>query len=729
VVTLEGQTSGWATVTQYGSVSSRVSTIEGLTSGWALATSLTTVSNDVQTRATTTTVTALTTRVTDLETYRAPYTNGTLSVASNAVVAGTISEGGTSLAAKYALASVVITNNGCTINGSYVTNGASLTIAGTGAVSAAECTNIIVALAAPISVTIPACSNAALAGVAASYVPLTAGVTNNGCTINGSPVTNGAAITVAGGTDTTFTNWVAGDTEIVVAGDPRSGSNTLSIGSGIARTTITNGVATTNWVTGFGYGTGDLAKAVGDITYAPISVTVSAASNAAMAGVEASYAPQTRTVTVNGVAGSLSSNVSFTVAAGGTGDLAKAVADITYAPISVTVSAASNAAIAGVTALAYTTYPAVSNIVTSYGYGTGTTSKAYVDNQDAATSNGVVAWVTGLGYGTGDLTKAVADITYYGINNPSNYYPSSNPSNWVSQTITNGVATTNWVTGLGYGTGDLAKAVGDITYAPISVTVSAASNAAVAGVTALGYTTYPAVTSIVNSVTLDDAPADESSYGRQSNAWGKVTSFPEVTNIVTSYGYNTGDLAQAVANLAYAPISVTIPAASNAAMAGVAAAYVPYTGATAALDMGGKSITNAGTASATNLAVYGTATITATDTKECSFIVTNMAAWTTVSMGPFAQTLTLTSLDAICRASTATVYVVSLTNGASLGDAGTTMNSLTCSGSTNCADTSWDSATLTAGHRLKIYLDNAASDYLNGTNDVHVSLRYTKPTL
>ena len=96
-----------------------------------------------------------------------------------------------------------------------------------------------------------------------------------------------------------------------------------------------------------------------------------------------------------------------------------------YAPISVTIPAASNAALAGVTALAYTTYPAVSNIVTSYGYGTGTTSKAYVDNQDVATSNGVVAWVTAQGYGTGtgisagtatNIFSAMSELTYWTTN-------------------------------------------------------------------------------------------------------------------------------------------------------------------------------------------------------------------------------------------------------------------------------------------------------------------------
>ena len=39
------------------------------------------------------------------------------------------------------------------------------------------------------------------------------------------------------GTDSTFTNYLAGDTEIVVTGDPRSGRNVLSIASGITRDT------------------------------------------------------------------------------------------------------------------------------------------------------------------------------------------------------------------------------------------------------------------------------------------------------------------------------------------------------------------------------------------------------------------------------------------------------------------------------------------------------------
>jgi hypothetical protein len=70
-------------------------------------------------------------------------------------------------------------------------------------------------------------------------------------------------------------------------------------------------------------------------TYAPISVTIPAASNAALAGVAASYVPQTRTVTINGVEGTLTSNLSWTVS-GGTGDLTKAVADITYQPLAST---------------------------------------------------------------------------------------------------------------------------------------------------------------------------------------------------------------------------------------------------------------------------------------------------------------------------------------------------------------------------------------------------------
>lgn len=44
-------------------------------------------------------------------------------------------------------------------------------------------------------------------------------------------------LSTSGGTDTTFTNYLAGDTEIVVTGDARSGSNVLSIASTITRDT------------------------------------------------------------------------------------------------------------------------------------------------------------------------------------------------------------------------------------------------------------------------------------------------------------------------------------------------------------------------------------------------------------------------------------------------------------------------------------------------------------
>jgi hypothetical protein len=217
--------------------------------------------------------------------------NGDVQVVSNLTVGGTITEGGTALASKYALASVAVTNSGCTINGIPVTNGASLTISGTGAVSAADCTNIVVALAAPISVTIPAASNAALAGVSASYVPQIRTIT-----LNGTPgtLTSNLSFTVAGGTDTTFTNWLGGDTEIVVAGDPRSGSNILSIASAIARdsevSTATGAVYTAAVQAG-----SNAAMAAATATFAPISVTIPAASNAALAGVAASYMPLTFT--------------------------------------------------------------------------------------------------------------------------------------------------------------------------------------------------------------------------------------------------------------------------------------------------------------------------------------------------------------------------------------------------------------------------------------------------
>ena len=86
--------------------------------------------------------------------------------------------------------------------------------------------------------------------------------------------------------DTQFTNYLAGDTEIVVAGDPRSGSNTLSIASGIARdsevvsaTGAVYAAAQAAWQAE-GYGTGDLMKAVADTLYDAIGYAANV-SNAA----------------------------------------------------------------------------------------------------------------------------------------------------------------------------------------------------------------------------------------------------------------------------------------------------------------------------------------------------------------------------------------------------------------------------------------------------------------
>lgn len=86
-----------------------------------------------------------------------------------------------------------------------------------------------------------------------------------------------------------------------------------------------------------------------------------------------------------------------------------------------------------------------------------------------------------------------------------------------------------------------------------------------------------------------------------SNGTNLTTRYPGSTNdlgITPVQGnYGTGDLSKAVADITYAPISVTIPAASNAALAGVAASYLPLVGGATtpmagALYMGSNELVN-----------------------------------------------------------------------------------------------------------------------------------------
>lgn len=152
---------------------------------------------------------------------------------------------------------------------------------------------------------------------------------------------------------------------------------------------------------------------------------------------------------------------------------------------------------------------------------------------------------------------------------------------------------------------------------------------------------------------------------------------------------------------------------SNLLLSGVGLLYLPLAGGVIS---GGLQVT-------------GTITNTATTSLDCSLFVTNVPAWERVLFGPYSTDRTFTQFDVIQNGASCTVVVASLTNGASIGDAGTTMNSLIATGATNSVDTTWSSATLTAGQRLKVSITDAASDYAAGTNDVHVTLRYTRATL
>jgi len=217
------------------------------------------------------------------------------------------------------------------------------------------------------------------------------------------------------------------------------------------------------------------------------------------------------------------------------------------------------------------------------------------------------------GGGTGDLSKAVADLTYAGIgvtNNPMTYG------------VTNGLERA-----------DHAAA----TYAPISVTIPAASNAAVAGVAAsyipltngsskvflnqqtiaqagiIGHGDTPTVA----QGALFDLTDDMDIYARpgyqlrlhSASGWNPlivtngstlippggtltVSGIMAATTSISEGGTSlsakyapigvtipaASNAAMAGATAAFAPISVTIPAASNAAMAGVAAKYLPLVG-------------------------------------------------------------------------------------------------------------------------------------------------------
>lgn len=111
-----------------------------------------------------------------------------------------------------------------------------------------------------------------------------------GSGVNHTTNTDGSiTFTVTATTDTTFTNYLAGDTEAVVTGSARSGSNILSIGSTITRDTEL--VAATQAI-GTAYAAADVTVlGVATDSFAPITVTIAAASNAAMAGATAKFLP------------------------------------------------------------------------------------------------------------------------------------------------------------------------------------------------------------------------------------------------------------------------------------------------------------------------------------------------------------------------------------------------------------------------------------------------------
>ena len=446
-------------------------------------------------------------------------------------------------------------------------------------------------------------------------------------TLGGVSITNWTS-----GVDTTFTNWISGDTEIVVAGGPRSGSNTLSIGSGIARTSVTNGLAPTNWVTALGYGTGDLVKAVADTLYDAYGSAATVSNWVAGLG----YA------TNAGAGGSdlwCQSNGAWVVftpgtGGGGTGDLLKSVADTLYAGIGVTNNPLTEALTNGLW------------------------------NRDEGTN-----WVTALGYGTGDLARVVADALY-------DAYGSS-------------TVVSNWVVARNYGTGNLAQAVANLAYAPISVTIPAASNAALAGISAGLAMTGPLSLSNPNLNGGDEPPIGFGGpwdyypeggvhwnyaggrfglFGNSDDAsfpsWGKYLYLigPGVASYDCPYlhmGSNTMELGrsyggyfqpnliisngavQISSNLVvvgtitedgtalgskYAPISVTIPAASNAAMAGATATFAPIS---TAVTNAGCTINGQSVANGAALTISGTGAVSAAD---CTNIFSALSAstyWTT----------------------------------------------------------------------------------------------------
>jgi hypothetical protein len=95
----------------------------------------------------------------------------------------------------------------------------------------------------------------------ANYVPITRTITVDGTT---GTLSSNLSFTSSGTTGTTFTNYLAGDTEIIVTGDARSGSNVLSIASTITRDSevqAATGAVYTAALAG--------AAAAGDIAYLP----------------------------------------------------------------------------------------------------------------------------------------------------------------------------------------------------------------------------------------------------------------------------------------------------------------------------------------------------------------------------------------------------------------------------------------------------------------------------
>jgi hypothetical protein len=103
-----------------------------------------------------------------------------------------------------------------------------------------------------------------------------------------------------------------------------------------------------------------------------------------------------------------------------------------------------------------------------------------------------------------------------------------------------------------------------------------------------GFTTFPDVTNIVNVMTqgLAQASSIPSTNG--------FTTFPDVTNVVNM-------MTQGLAQASSVPSTNGLEQASHAT-----ATFVPYTGATAAVNLGGQSATNAGTIHGTNIVAMGT---------------------------------------------------------------------------------------------------------------------------